>query len=134
MEGASPSFIGYDQLEAKARIVKYRTVKTQIKQVYQVVLDQTPFYPAGGGQVGDTGRLETRGGMIAMLDTQKENDLIVHYVDHLPAPVTAPLQAIVDQERRALTANNHTATHLLHAALRQVLGSHVEQRGSLVND
>jgi len=134
MEGASPSFLGYDQLEAKARIIKYRTVKTHDKQVYQVVLDQTPFYPAGGGQVGDTGRLEAVGEMIAVLDTQKENDLIVHYVDHLPASVTVPLQAIVDQERRVLTANNHTATHLLHAALRQVLGPHVEQRGSFVND
>jgi alanyl-tRNA synthetase len=134
MEGTSPSFVGYDQLEAKARIVKYRTVKTQSKQVYQVVLDQTPFYPAGGGQVGDTGRLEAIGETITVLDTQKENDLIVHYVDHLSSPVTAPLQAIVDQERRALTANNHTATHLLHAVLRQVLGSHAEQRGSLVND
>lgn len=134
MEGAFPTFLGYDQLEAKARIVKYRTVKTEEKQVYQVVLDQTPFYPAGGGQVGDTGRLKAIGETITVLDTQKENDLIIHYVDHLPVLITVPLQAIVDQERRALTANNHTATHLLHAALRQVLGSHVEQRGSLVND
>lgn len=134
MEGASPTFIGYDQLEAKARIVKYRTVKTEEEQVYQVVLDQTPFYPVGGGQVGDTGRLEAIGETITVLDTQKENDLIIHYVDHLPVLITVPLQAIVDQEKRALTANNHTATHLLHAALKQVLGSHVEQRGSLVND
>ena len=134
MEGAFPTFLGYDQLEAKALIVKYRTVKTEEKQVYQVVLDQTPFYPAGGGQVGDTGRLKAIGETITVLDTQKENDLIIHYVDHLPVLITVPLQAIVDQERRALTANNHTATHLLHAALRQVLGSHVEQRGSLVND
>jgi alanyl-tRNA synthetase len=134
MEGVSPSFLGYDQLEAKSRIVKYRTVKTEEKQVYQVVLDQTPFYPAGGGQVGDTGCWVAAEERIAVLDTKKENDLIIHYVDHLPVLITVPLQAIVDQERRALTANNHTATHLLHAALRQVLGSHVEQRGSLVNN
>jgi alanyl-tRNA synthetase len=132
--GAALSFIGYDQLEATARIVKYRAAKTQDKQVYQVVLDQTPFYPEGGGQVGDTGWLVVAGERIAVLDTQKENELIIHYLVQLPKTVTAPLQAIVDQERRTLVANNHTATHLLHAALKQVLGSHVAQRGSLVND
>ena len=135
MEGVFPSFVGYDQLEATVRIVKYRMVKTKGKHVYQVVLDHTPFYPAGGGQVGDTGCLGPVGGeMIAVLDTQKENDLIVHYVDQLPSALETPLQAVVDQDRRALIANNHTATHLLHAALRQVLGPHVEQRGSLVSD
>jgi alanyl-tRNA synthetase len=102
--------------------------------VYQVVLDQTPFYPEGGGQVGDTGWLMAAGEMMAVLDTQKENDLIIHYLDQIPPTVTAPLRAIVNQERRALVANNHTATHLLHAALKQVLGPHVAQRGSLVND
>ena len=134
MEGVFSSFVGYDQLEATARIVKYRMVKTKGKQVYQVVLDQTPFYPAGGGQVGDTGCFGPVGEMIAVLDTQKENDLIVHYVDQLPSALETPLQAVVDQDRRALISNNHTATHLLHAALRQVLGPHVEQRGSLVSD
>lgn len=131
---ANLSFIGYDQLEESARIVKYRTVKTQDKQVYQVVLDQTPFYPEGGGQVGDTGWLVAAGEMMAVLDTQKENDIIIHYLDQIPPRVTAPLRAIVNQERRALVSNNHTATHLLHAALKQVLGPHVAQRGSLVTD
>ena len=133
-EGVASTFVGYDQLEAVAQIVKYRTVKMQGKPVYQVVLDQTPFYPEGGGQVGDTGVLVVAEEQIAVLDTQKENDLVIHYVDHLPATVTAPIQATVHQERRVLSTNNHTATHLLHAALRQVLGTHVEQRGSLVND
>ncbi len=134
MERGSSSFIGYDQLEVTVQIVKYRTVKVQGKQVYQVVLDPTPFYPEGGGQVGDTGRLVVAGETIAVLNTQKENDLIIHEVNQLPSALNAPVQAIVDRDRRALVANNHTATHLLHAALRQVLGSHVAQRGSLVND
>ncbi len=128
------TFVGYDQLEATARIVQYRTVKAQGKQVYQVVLDQTPFYPQGGGQVGDTGQLVAVGERVVVLDTKKENDLIIHYTDRLPQTLTMPLQAIVDCERRMLTANNHSATHLLHAALMQVLGPHVAQRGSLVND
>ena len=134
VEEVTPVFLGYDQLEATARIVKYRAVKTQGKEVYQVVLDQTPFYPEGGGQVGDTGQLVVAGESLAVLDTQKENDLIIHQVAQLPAEVTAPVQALVDRTRRSLIANNHTATHLLHAALGQVLGPHVEQRGSLVND
>lgn len=134
LEDTSPFFVGYDQLEATAKIVKYRTVKIQGKSAYQVVLDQTPFYAEGGGQVGDTGKLVVGGETIVVLDTQKENDTIIHYIAHLPTAVTAPMQAMVDRERRILTTNNHTATHLLHAALRQVLGSHVAQRGSLVND
>lgn len=134
LEGVTPTFIGYDQLEATVRIVKYRTIKTQNKEVYQVVLDQTPFYPEGGGQIGDTGKLVMGGKPITVLDTQKENDLIIHQVARLPADMTGAVQAVVDATRRRLVANNHTATHLLHAALRQVLGTHVEQRGSLVND
>ena len=133
MENAATSFVGYDQLEATARIVKYRTVITRGQQVYQVVLNQTPFYPEGGGQVGDVGHFVAREETIVVLDTQKENDLIIHYVERLPLVVTASLQAVVNQERRVLTASNHTATHLLHASLRQVLGPHIEQRGSLVN-
>ncbi len=133
-EGVSSSFVGYDQLEATAKIVKYRTIKTQSKSGYQVVLDQTPFYAEGGGQVGDTGKLIVGNETVVVLDTQKENDCVIHHIAHLPAAVAAPIQAIVDQERRILIANNHTATHLLHAALRKILGTHVEQRGSLVND
>ena len=132
-EGAS-SFVGYDQLEATTQIVKYRTVKTHKQQMYQVVLDSTPFYPAGGGQVGDTGWLVVAGETISVHDTQKENNLIIHFLDRLPKTLVTPVQAVVDHTRRVLVANNHTATHLLHAALRQVLGPHVAQRGSLVND
>ncbi|XWN35074.1 MAG: alanine--tRNA ligase [Roseivirga sp.] len=133
-EVAQPTFLGYDQLEATTRVVQYRTVKAQGQQAYQLVLAETPFYAEGGGQVGDIGWLVATGEKIPVLDTKKENELILHQVAHLPQDLAAPLQARVDRERRTLTANNHTATHLLHAALRQVLGTHVEQRGSLVND
>ncbi len=134
LEDVTPAFVGYDQLKIAARIVKYRTVKTPNQTLYQVVLDQTPFYPEGGGQVGDTGKLVIGGEEVTVQDTQKENDLIIHQVAQLPAEMAGPVQAVVDTTRRLLIANNHTATHLLHAALRQVLGPHVEQRGSLVND
>ena len=134
LEGTTPTFVGYDQLEATAHVAKYRTVKSQGQTLYQLVLDQTPFYPEGGGQVGDTGKLMIGGEEVTVQDTQKENDLIIHQVTNLPAEMTGPVQAVVDTTRRQLTANNHTATHLLHAVLRQVLGPHVEQRGSLVND
>ncbi len=133
-KGRAPVFLGYDQLEANARVVQYRTVKKHGKEVYQVVLDQTPFFPEGGGQVGDTGKLVTEWESLKVLDTQKENDLIIHYLDHLPTSFTSSVKALVDPTRRALTANNHTATHLLHAALKHILGAHVEQRGSWVND
>lgn len=133
-EDVTPTFVGYDQLKITARIVKYRNVKTSNQTLYQVVLDQTPFYPEGGGQVGDTGKLVIGGEEVTVQDTQKENDLIIHQVTQLPAEMTGPVQAVVDTKRRQLIANNHTATHLLHAALRQALGPHVEQRGSLVND
>ena len=132
-EHTATSFVGYDQLEATASIVKYRMVTTKGQQVYQVVLDQTPFYPEGGGQVGDVGHLVATGETIVVLDTQREHDLIIHYLEKLPSVVAVPLQAVVNPERRVLTASNHTATHLLHAALKQVLGPHIEQRGSLVN-
>lgn len=128
------SFIGYEYLEAKVRIVKYREVKQKNKSLFQIVLDQTPFYAESGGQVGDTGFLidgETR---VKVIDTKKENELIVHILPKLPAGIDAIFDAKVDSEKRTLTENNHSATHLLHAALRQVLGTHVQQRGSLVNE
>ena len=130
VEDITPTFLGYDQLEVTTRVVKYRTVKIHGKQLYQIVLEQTPFYPEGGGQVGDTGLLLAAGEKVVVQDTKRENDLIIHYVDHLPAMITTPLQAVVDQKRRLLITNNHTATHLLHAALKHILGYHVEQRGS----
>lgn len=133
-EKSTPNFVGYDQLEVTAQIIKYRTVTIEGKQIYQVVLNQTPFYPAGGGQVGDTGFFMVAGEKLKVHDTQKEHNLIIHFLHQLPSLLTAPVQAVVDKERRELIASNHTATHLLHAALKQVLGPQVAQRGSLVND
>lgn len=127
-------FVGYDCLETKARILKYRKVKAKGKEQYQIVLDKTPFYAESGGQVGDTGVLESVNEKVAIIDTKKENNLVVHFTDKLPSDVNQVFIAKVDARKRQLTANNHSATHLLHAALRQVLGTHVEQKGSLVND
>lgn len=134
LDKPSSAFVGYDQLETTAQIVQYRATKTQGQQRYQIVLDQTPFYPQGGGQVGDIGQLEIGMDTLTVLDTRRENDLIVHEVAELPSDLQAPIRAVVDKATRIRTASHHTATHLLHAALRQVLGSHVAQRGSLVND
>lgn len=127
-------FLGYETLEAEAQILKFRKVKTQKQTYYQLVLDQTPFYAESGGQVGDRGTLDSGEEKIYIKDTQKENDLIVHITDKLPANLDATFAACVDKEKRISTMNNHSATHLMHAALKQVLGSHVEQRGSLVDE
>lgn len=128
------SFIGYEHLQSKVRIVKYRETKQKNKVLYQLVLDQTPFYAESGGQVGDSGTLVSADEKIRIFDTRKENELIVHFTSSLPKNVEVEFDAQVDEEKRKLTENNHTATHLLHAALREVLGTHVQQRGSLVND
>ena len=127
-------FVGYDHLESTATILKYRTIVEKKKEKYQLVLSRTPFYAESGGQVGDTGYIEAGGEKISILDTKKENNLIVHFADKLPSDLGATFHCVVNVKKRALTMNNHSATHLLHAALRQVLGSHVEQRGSLVNE
>ena len=130
-------FTGYDETETIAHIVKYRKVTAKGKEQYQIVLDKTPFYAESGGQVGDTGELVFPDGeVINVTDTKKENALIVHFVDKLPSEeaIDDALTAIVDPARRASIMSNHSATHLLHAALKQVLGSHVNQKGSLVND
>jgi alanyl-tRNA synthetase len=127
-------FIGYEHMSSHSRIVKYRKIKQKGKELFQLVLDKTPFYAESGGQVGDTGSLTTNGEQIAVLDTRKENDLIVHFTDKLPSRLDASFHVTVDSLRRRLTMSNHSATHLLHAALRKVLGKHVEQKGSLVNE
>ena len=130
-------FTGYDETETIAHVVKYRKVTAKGKEQYQIVLDKTPFYAESGGQVGDTGELVfIDGEVINVTDTKKENALIVHFVDQLPSQkaIEDVLTAIVDPARRGSIMNNHSATHLLHAALKQVLGNHVNQKGSLVND
>ena len=127
-------FLGYDQSEADIQIVKYRKVKAKGKESYQLVFNQTPFYPEGGGQIGDTGFISNANEKIAIVDTKKENNLIIHFANALPENVEANFTASIDDDKRKLTENNHSATHLLHAALRQVLGTHVAQKGSLVND
>jgi alanyl-tRNA synthetase len=126
-------FVGYEKLTAESKILKYRKVEEKKKQYYQIVLDQTPFYAESGGQVGDTGVLLNGDQKIAVWDTKKENDLFIHMTADLPDPVSATLDARVNKQKRRATEYNHSATHLLHAALRQVLGDHVQQRGSLVS-
>ncbi|WP_373017247.1 alanine--tRNA ligase [Muriicola sp.] len=128
-------FLGYDQLRAEVRLLKYRKISTKKEGTqFQLVFDKTPFYPEGGGQVGDKGYLEVpNGDVVYILDTKKENNEIVHYAKNLPKHLNDSLTAVVDAELRVKTARNHSATHLLHQALRQVLGSHVEQKGSAVH-
>ncbi|MCB9232244.1 MAG: alanine--tRNA ligase [Bacteroidia bacterium] len=129
-----PVFVGYDELETSARILQYRTVKGAKGNVYQVVTDVTPFYAEGGGQVGDTGTISKGDEVIHVLDTRRENELIVHFVNKLPQSPDGEWIMEVNKGRRKAILANHSATHLLHAALRRVLGTHVEQRGSLVSD
>ncbi|MDX1544775.1 MAG: alanine--tRNA ligase, partial [Christiangramia sp.] len=128
------SFVGYDQLEVDVKIAKYRKVESKKKgEMYQVVLNRTPFYPEGGGQVGDKGILiSSEGDVIDVVDTRKENNQIIHFVKTLPQNPETNFEAIVNKKERSNTACNHTATHLLHQALRSILGTHVEQKGSMV--
>ncbi|HLF62417.1 MAG TPA: alanine--tRNA ligase [Saprospiraceae bacterium] len=134
LEGNS-EFVGYDHhIVEGAKILKYRQVNAKGRSIYHVVLDKTPFYPEGGGQVGDTGMLSMDGVQIPVVDTIKENELPLLVIENIPAITEGNWTAQIDSTKRLHTENNHSATHLLHAALRKVLGSHVQQKGSLVND
>ena len=134
VKDGSTTFVGYDQIETDSKIRRYRRVKAKGKELFQLVLDVTPFYAESGGQVGDTGVLESPHEKVKIFDTKKENGVIMHMCDRLPDDITRTFKARVNIVKRKATENNHSATHLLHAALRQVLGTHVEQKGSLVND
>jgi alanyl-tRNA synthetase len=127
-------FIGYDDKTASVKLIKYRKVSQKGKVFYQLVLDQTPFYAEGGGQIGDSGVLQNGGESIRIFDTKKENNLIVHLATELPSDLNARFEASIDLSKQQQTAKNHSATHLLHHALRTILGTHVEQKGSLVTD
>ncbi len=134
LKAGSNRFVGYDSLEAQTEILKYRKVKAKGKEGFQLVLETTPFYAESGGQVGDKGWLSIHGTEVAVVDTKKDNDLIIHFTETLPADVSGTINAKVDGAKRKETTLHHSATHLLHAALRQVLGTHVAQKGSLVNE
>lgn len=128
------AFVGYDEFNAQAHILRYRKVKQKNSEYYQIVLDKTPFYAEMGGQVGDSGFLiDSKGKSITIFDTKRENNLAVHLTNTLPQDVNDTFMAQVDLKRRRATECNHTATHLLHEALREVLGTHVEQKGSFVS-
>ncbi len=133
-EAEAMKFVGYDSLETEAYVLKYRKVTAKGKDSYQLVLNQTPFYAESGGQVGDAGDFIFPNDTIRIYDTKKEDGLTIHFTAHLPENISAPLVAKVDAEKRLSTTYHHSATHLLHAALRNVLGTHVAQKGSLVNE
>lgn len=133
-EEPSEGFVGYDSLETEVRILRYRKVESKKEgEQYQLVFNRTPFYPEGGGQVGDKGILESGDGEVVYIDdTRKENNLIIHLSKNLPRDPSASFRAVVNAAQRARTAANHSATHLLHQGLRKILGTHVEQKGSMV--
>jgi len=133
IEDEKEEFIGYTYLETEVKITRYRKIKTKDGEQYQLVFNLTPFYPEGGGQVGDAGLIQSQAETIAIVDTKKENKLIVHFVDQLPKNVNASFLAKVNAVDRKAISRNHTATHLLQESLRMVLGEHVVQKGSLVN-
>ncbi|MBO5131724.1 MAG: alanine--tRNA ligase [Paludibacteraceae bacterium] len=128
-----PQFIGYDLLESDVEILRYRKVKQKNQELYQVVFDKSPFYAEMGGQMGDSGYIESNGVRYEIIDTKKENNLSIHILKSMPQDVSSIFYAVVDKDKRQQTACNHTATHILDYALRSVLGTHVEQKGSMVS-
>ena len=134
-ENSAEEFVGYDSLEASVKLTRYRKVVSKKDgEMFQLVFDKTPFYPEGGGQVGDKGYLEVpNGDVVYILDTKKESNVIIHFSKNLPKHLSKSLKAVVDKKQRYRTECNHTATHLLHQALREILGTHVEQKGSAVH-
>ncbi|HOZ77706.1 MAG TPA: alanine--tRNA ligase, partial [Ferruginibacter sp.] len=134
IDNVTNRFAGYDALETKSKIVKYRKVTAKGKTAYQLILDETPFYAESGGQVGDTGTLYFGEEAIEITNTKKENDLIIHFADKLPSAINEEVVAKVHSLRRKAITVHHSVTHLMHAALRNVLGTHVAQKGSLVNE
>ncbi len=133
-KGDDSAFIGYTHLKAKTKILRYREIEQKGKRLFQIVLQETPLYAESGGQVGDTGYIQIGDDKIEVIDTRKENDLILHFAKKIPANLQGEVEAVVNVQKRVFTENNHSSTHLLHAALRQVLGDHVQQKGSLVNE
>jgi alanyl-tRNA synthetase len=134
IQGNVETFVGYDQTENEVKITRIRKVDSKKDGVlYQIVLDNTPFYPEGGGQVGDKGTIVSANEIIEIIDTKKENNLILHFAKQIPENLNASFSAKVNTDLRTATAKNHSATHLMHQALRIILGTHVEQKGSLVN-
>ena len=130
----SSKFVGYDSLETKSKVIKYRKVSGKGKELFQIVLDTTPFYAESGGQVGDSGTLTIHNSPLTIIDTKKENDLIIHFAETIPADLSGEIIAKVDAARRKEITVHHSVTHLMHAALRNILGSHVAQKGSLNNE
>ena len=133
-EGNSLGFAGYDVLETTTKILRYRKVTGKGKELFQIVLESTPFYAESGGQVGDTGFLTLGGSQVEIIDTKKENDLVIHFATAIPAELNGSVTARINTDRRKNITVHHSVTHLMHAALRMVLGNHVAQKGSMVNE
>ena len=133
-DSVTSKFVGYDSLETKSKVIKFRKVSGKGKELYQIVLDTTPFYAESGGQVGDSGTLTIHDSPLTITDTKKENDLIIHFAETIPSDLSGEVIAKVDAARRKNITVHHSVTHLMHAALRKVLGTHVAQKGSLVNE